>query len=302
MNEVEPAPIEGWGPPAKKAAPPSDEVGIAVPAGAKCAVHPNDGAVFGCVRCGSYGCEACCFSDVNGIATCRDCADLGLGRPVPWEQRKEIGRIRAFWETTKLASRSPTRFFRTPTTVPSVMSAVGHAMLTSTIGLIISYLMAGGLVVLSGGAAALMLPGPQAEPLGAIMAGYGCFIMGLSPLALLAGPANALFGVVYAAAAAHGTLALGGKATAKFEDTLRAVSYANAPYLWQWIPLAGIGSFFWMVGVELIAIRETHGCGSDWAALAVIAHRLVFAVVIATAYIVMTIGSLALLTNLPAPG
>lgn len=307
VSQDEPAPIEGWGPPAKKAAPAPEEPdvresGIAVPAGAKCAVHAEADATFGCVRCGSFGCEACCFSDVDGVATCRDCADLGLGRPVPWEQRKEIGRVRAFWQTAMLASRSPTRFFRTPSTVPGAMGAVLHAVLASTIGLMVSYLMAGFLVLLGGGATAAFLPGPDAAPLGTIMAGYGCFIMGLTPMALLAGPANALLGVGYAAAAAHATLALGGKATAKFEDTLRAVSYANAPYLWQWVPLAGMVSFFWMIGVELIAIRETHRCGSDWAALAVIAHRVVFAIVVTVIYALITVGSIAMLPNLPAPG
>src|SRR5690606_33426595 len=122
--------------------------------GATCAVHEGAEASFTCTRCGCFGCDACAFSRVKDREVCAACADKGLGEPVPWERRKELGTWRAFWQTVKLASRSPTRFFRTPTTQPSVMGAVAHGVAASTVGLMLSYVVAGVLMMLGGGVAA----------------------------------------------------------------------------------------------------------------------------------------------------
>ncbi|HJL19088.1 MAG TPA: YIP1 family protein [Sandaracinaceae bacterium LLY-WYZ-13_1] len=218
---------------------------------------------------------------------CDGCAAQGLGRPIPWERREEHGLFEAFWRTGRLASRSPTAFFRTPTTVESPLSAVAHGVVSFTVGLLLSYLVAGLLVMLGGGATALFVRHEGGELLGAALGMYGCAIAGMSPVALLFGPANALMGLVFAAAAAHGTLALFGKTGARFEDTLRAVCYANSPYVWSWVPVLGSLTWFWMLGIEVVALRETHGCGADWAALAALAWRVTLFVVAIGSYAIL---------------
>jgi hypothetical protein len=248
-------------------------------------VHREVDATFVCTRCGTFGCADCLFSAVKDREVCDACAAQGLGEPIPWERRKELGTWAAFWKTVRLASRSPTAFYRTPTTQKSVMPAVLHGVASFTVGMLLSYLVAGLLLMLGGGAASLMVPESEGgDALGAALGMYGCFFAGMSPMALLFGPANALMGLVFAAAAAHGVLAVFKKTRAGFEDTLRAVCYANSPHVWSWVPVLGILAWPWMVGLEVIALRETHRCGSDWAAFAAIGYRVALFVALVLGY------------------
>lgn len=243
--------------------------------GASCAVHEDAEASFVCTRCGNFGCASCAFSAVSKREVCNACAQKGLGEPIPWERRKELGTWRAFWRTTQLASRTPTAFFRTPTTQPSPLGAMVHGVATYTVGLLLSYIVMGVLVMLGGGAVALFGGTDETQTIGAVIGGYGCLLAGMSPTALLFAPAGELLGLVIAAAASHGTLALFKKTGASFEDTLRALSYANAPRVWVFIPVVGGFSYFWMLGVEVVALRETHRCGTDVAVLAALGYRVV---------------------------
>lgn len=255
-----------------------------VPQGATCAVHYGAEASFTCTRCGSFGCDACAFSRLPGREVCAACADKGLGHPIPWERRKELGSWRAFWQTVRLATRSPTRFFRTPTTQPNVLGAMIHGVASVTVGMLLSYVAIGVLLMLTGGAAALAIDGEDGRMAGTIFGLYGCLLAGMSPIALLFAPPQALFGLVVAAAASHGFLALFKKTRASFEDTLRAVSYANAPLVWSWVPLAGGLAYFWSVGLEVVALRETHRCGTDWALAAAVGYRVALFLAILVAY------------------
>lgn len=242
--------------------------------------------MFVCSRCGSFGCPECVFSAVKKREVCQSCAGAGLGEVIPWERRKEIGNWDAFWRTCTLSLRQPTRFFKTPSTHEGVGAAVGHGVLTYTFGMLLTYLVTGLLIMLGGGAAALV-GGDQMQIVGGLLGFYGCVFAGMSPLALLFGPANALLGLVFATACSHGTLALFGKTKGSFEDTLRALSYTNASRIWFVVPIIGAFAWFWMVGVEVIALRETHECGSDWAAAAALGYRVIFTVVVVAVYAVI---------------
>lgn len=241
-------------------------------------MHPSVEAAFLCTRCGTFGCAACAFSTVAQREVCRACAQKGLGEPIPWERRKEIGTWRAFWSTVRLASRSPTAFFRTPTTQASALGAVAHGAASYTVGLLLTYLVWGLLLMLSGGAVALIGQDELSTGLGVFLGFYGCTLAGMSPFALVFAPASALMGLVIAAAASHGTLALLKKTGASFEDTLRVLSYANAPSVWTFVPVVGAFTYFWTIGVEVIALRETHRCGTDAAFLAAVGYRVILTV------------------------
>ncbi|MCA9604103.1 MAG: YIP1 family protein [Myxococcales bacterium] len=271
-----------------------------LPSGASCGLHDVE-ATFTCTRCGDFGCAECLFSSVKDRQVCATCAAKGLGEPIPWERRKELGNLRSFWLTAKLAMTQPARFFRTPTTHDNIGAALMHGVLSVTVGLLLSYAIAGVMVALTGGAFAAI--GNEAtQPLGAILGTYGCAMIGLSPiLALMAGPANALFGQVVAAACAHGVLAVAKKAKGSFEDTLRVCSYSNAPYLLTFVPVLGSFSWFWVVGIEVIGLREVHRTGTDWAAVAAIGYRLAFTLVIVGGYAVVLFGFLAMAPSPPPP-
>lgn len=258
-----------------------------LPEGARCAVHPGTEARFTCTRCGSFGCVACLFGGepppgVMRHEVCRACAKHGLEEPVPWERRKELGIWRAFLDTTRLASRQPTRFFKTPAIEKGPAGAIFYALAAYAVGQLALMVLMGALMIVGGGVAGIVTEEPL---LAGVLAGYGCMFAGLSPFFVAQGAAQALVGMLVAAGAAHGTLALLKKTGAKLEDTLRAVGYAYAPMVWIWIPGCGFYiAYFWMLAVELKAIRETHRTGNDSAALAVFGYRVLLLLFLIAVY------------------
>ena len=265
-------------------------------------MHADEAAVFLCTRCGSYGCGQCQFSAVAGREVCRACAQHGLGHPIPWEQRKELGNISAFWRTSMLVIRRPTKFFRTPTLHKGTLGAVMHGVLTYSLGQAAGMLFTGVLMLLGAAASATLLPGREGETLASLLGVYGCVFAGFSPIvALLFGPANAILGLVLSGAISHVILSAAGKAKGSFEDTLRAISYTNAPRLFLWIPLGGVAAWFWMLWLEVVAVRETHKCGTDWAVAAALGYRLLFFGAILLFYVVVIAGSIMVGASQAAP-
>ncbi|MCC6873258.1 MAG: hypothetical protein IT378_03030 [Sandaracinaceae bacterium] len=256
-----------------------------LPLGTLCAVHANDEARFTCVRCGTFGCEACLFSSAAQDPVCRACASGGLDDLVPWERRRELGLWRAFWQTTSLACRQPTAFFRTPRGERGVIWPVVYGAAAYTVGQALYYLLMVLVLLAGGGVTAALAPGDEGSAIGGIISAYGCVLLGMSPLVLLQAPVQAILGIMVAAAASHGILSIGKKTRGSFEETLRAVSFANAPLTWFFVPCAGLFTYWWMCGVETIAIRETHKCGTDRAVLATIGYRLVLGVLLVGGYV-----------------
>lgn len=271
-----------------------------VPPGARCAVHPDVDAAYLCSRCGSFACEACAFSRVPERAICTTCAEGGLAEPIPWERRKEIGTWRALMQTTKLASTSPTEFFRTPATQEGLVWPVVYGIAVYTIGQVVGNVLTMIGLMLMGGGLALIAPEPE---VGGILAGYfACWAIGIVPLTLLQAPAMALMGIVGGASLTHLTLVAVKARRAPFEDTVRAVSYSNAPYFLYFVPCFGpFIAWFWMVGVEMIAVRETHRIGTDRAALAVLGYRILLIVLLVGGYAALIAFFIAMAPQPPPP-
>ena len=253
------------------------------PPGAACATHRDLPATFTCVRCGSYGCPNCVFAALPQKEICTTCAAPGLGHPIPWEQRKQRGWWRSFWRTIRLATGSPKRFFRTPATEEGALGPALFGILAYTAGQLLSMIGAVGLLCLASLGLLALAPEPET---GAVVAGYSLFWMVLViPLTLLQAPVYGLFGILAGSGFAHVSLVLMKSANAGFESTLRAVSYANAPYVWYAVPCFGpIFGWVWMMGLEVIAIRETHRIGTDRALVAVLGYRIVFALLVVLGY------------------
>ncbi|MFW5920864.1 MAG: YIP1 family protein [Polyangiales bacterium] len=268
----------------------ADPAGL--PAGAACAHHPERDATRLCARCGSFACEQCVFSALEQRPICRACAEGGLGEPIPWERRREIGRLRAFWRTTKVAMRTPTRFYRTPPTEEGQLWPVVYGVLAYTAGQLGSYLFMALLVLLGGGIAAAFAPEPE---IGGILFGYfGCWTVGMFPLVLLQAPVYALLGILAGAAMSHGTLALFRVPRGSFEQTLRVVAFANAPYILYVVPC--VGPLVGLVGVvvlEVIGLREVHRLSTDKAVLAAVGYRVLGVVLFVGGYVALVALGLA---------
>jgi hypothetical protein len=245
----------------------------ALPAGARCAVHDAAAAELICTRCGTFACNECIFSRVPRREVCRACASEGMEEPVPWERRKEIGTIRAFFATTKLVNRTPTRFFRTPATESGPVWPVIYGISIYTFGQLVYLIELFLFIAIVGIVIGLVMKEPAVA---GIAAGYSvCWGMLAIPLTLAQAPIYGVLAIVVGGGLSHLTLKLFKAANAPFEDTLRAVAYSDAPYFYYFIPIFGpLISWVWMIIVEVIALRETHRIGTDRAVVAVLAYRL----------------------------
>ncbi len=263
-----------------------------VPPGARCGVHPDEGARFLCVVCGTYGCGACAFAKVDQGTTCRACAARGLSEIVPWERRRELGWMRAFWETTRLVCTEPKRFFATPAGESGMLGPVLFAVVAHTVGGALMMLSFGLLMLVGSGAAIL-----AGEPaLGAVFGVYGgCATVGFVPIALIAYPLQGLVQALFAAMCSHGTLVLLKRQRATFEQSLRAVCYGSAPYFWTFVPCIGwYGCIFWVWYCEAVALREAHRTTTDRAAIAVLGYRFLFLGFVVALYVLLLGGVFAL--------
>lgn len=250
-----------------------------------CAVHPEAPATFTCARCGSFGCGACLAAQTSVGPVCHRCADRGVGSGLPWERWREIGLWRSGWQTTKLALRSPTRCFRTPALTPGPGLPLGYGAAVYTVGQL-GYALTLVLVfvVMGIGMFAAMPEGSQTPE--AVLAPFGCMGFAIVPMVVILAPVQALVGILVAAVCAHGTLALLGSARASFEQTLRAVSYANAPYALFVIPCIGpLVALCWVPALEVIALREVHDISTGKASVAAFGWRIALTLLIVGAYV-----------------
>lgn len=91
-----------------------------IPEGARCALHPDAGAIDVCTRCGDYVCARCSVS-VDTRRWCRKC-EAHAGDPFPWERREEIGYARALRETVRASIAGDfRRGFRDRSVVPALL-------------------------------------------------------------------------------------------------------------------------------------------------------------------------------------
>jgi hypothetical protein len=200
--------------------------------------------------------------------------------------------MRAFWETTRLVSTQPKRVFATPAGESGLAGPASFAVIAYTLGGALMLLSIGLLMLVGAGVAGLA----GETTLGAIFGIYGgCFTVGFIPFALIAYPLQGLVMVLVAAGCSHGTLMLLKSQRATFEQSLRAVCYANAPYFWMFVPCIGwYGTMFWVWYCEGVALREAHRTSTDRAAIAVLAYRMAFLMVVLALYGLLVFGMFAL--------
>lgn len=241
-------------------------------------MHAARAATFTCVRCGSYGCPECAFSEVPGREICAVCAEGGLTEVLPWERRRDIGWWKAFWRTTRLVLSSPSATFRTPATEAGIGGPLLYGVLAYTVGQLITLT----LVVVAMMVAGVAIGAATGEAgIAALVAGYGLCII---PLSLVQVPVYALIGIMMGAGMSHFTLYVMKQAKAPFDQTLRAVSFANAPHLFDIFQCISLP---WVVAAETIALRQTHGVSTGTALLAALGWRVLFFGLIVGGYVAL---------------
>jgi hypothetical protein len=189
-----------------------------------CAEHEGVRAIASCPRCGRYMCPRCVSmgAEVSGELVCRAClgslvAARGLRREVPWENRRGMSWLRAFFATWREVVFAPRAFFGGLEPAGGVFWPLIFAALCLAVGLL-------------GGAWG------AAETANALVGGAG----GVAVAALAVGAAPAFYVVAFVATAAFlHIVARGFGGNAGFRATVRVVAYSQAAALAEILPAIG---------------------------------------------------------------
>ena len=196
-------------------------------------------------------------------------------------------------DTTRVIAKAPEAFYRTPAVEEGPLAAAMYGIVVYTLGQLISNVL-----VFGGFAVASLIAGVALdEPaVGGVFAGYSlCWTILVIPLTLGQAPLYGLFGILGGGGLTHLSLRALKSARVPFEGTLRAVSYANAPYILYAIPCVGpfIG-WFWMLYLEVVGVREAHSVTTDRAAVAVLGWRALLIATVITLYITLGVAAFLL--------
>jgi hypothetical protein len=217
-----------------------------------CATHPAARAAGACARCGTFACTACLAMVPDGEQWCAACRARMPQQPLPWDQRRELGVLRAWWRTTRQILFSPTATFEQATPHGTVGSSLLYALiaLVFQVGSIV-----GVYVILFGGFAVAGLASRAAKP-----GEPGFFAIAVAVLAVVAILCILLgLGVLLIGAALdHVVLRLLGVKRG-WEVTLRGAALSMAPSVCGVVPFCGAQvAFFWTFIVRVFAYRGLH--------------------------------------------
>ena len=205
---------------------------------------------------------------------------------VPWEQRSTVGLFRAFIDTSKQAVFQPTAMFQRPS-IEGLTGGAAYGLAAYMVGnLGIAFQIS--LAMLVGGFSMSQGSAAPEGPLGGAAMGLGMGALGCvyGVLIMVQAPIYALVGYIVAVLGNHVSLMLLGASKKSWEETLRVSGYANASYLWFWIPC--VGFFIPLLQVpylEAVGIRETHGTTTGVAMAAVLVWRLLLVGVVVALYV-----------------
>jgi hypothetical protein len=186
-------------------------------------------------------------------------------------------------DTTRTLLRAPAAFYRTPATEEGPLGSVMYGIAVYTLAQLISNTILFGGFALAGVIAGFAL---EDAAVGGIAAGYSlCWLFLAIPLTLAQAPIYGLLGILAGGGLTHLTLRMVKSANRPFEETLRAVGYANAPYAFYALPCLGpLIGWAWVLYLEVLGVREAHGITTDRAAFAVLGWRFVLFLTVVLLY------------------
>ncbi len=221
---------------------------------ARCATHPDVGAVQTCSRCGNFVCGLCLVTAPGKPALCQTCW-VKLGEePLPWDQRSEVGLFRAYWRTCLLVMGSPSQTFARSRGGGTLGGSFAFTAVSGFVGYATTILFYG--VLIFGMAA---IPGAKDESLQKLLHGAG-------PAWVVAGMAGymlflilMLLGVqVVMGSLEHALIkSLGGEGS--WATTMRAYSLSMAPNLVGLVPLCSVYVMpIWSIVARVFAYKHMH--------------------------------------------
>lgn len=222
------------------------------PGGAEpvCAVHPEWRSVATCQRCGAFACARCLRQGPEGVicAACHEREPLGQ---LPWDQRAELGILKAYWRTCFGMLMRPTETLKGVNPDGSVGSSLGFVLLSCIAGFLTS-----GLVYTAIFGAMMMLI-PMKESGGDSQAVKLGVTVGVAALTVFT-PLFITGMTLVNACLDHLILRMGGVKRG-FSVTMRAHAVSLAPYIVGVIPFVAVyAAPFWAMGLRAFTYRTLH--------------------------------------------
>ncbi|PTL81201.1 YIP1 family protein [Vitiosangium sp. GDMCC 1.1324] len=227
----------------------------AAPGGAEptCAVHPTLRSLAICDRCGAFACARCLRAGPRGEVVCEACLTRDPDEPLPWDQREELGTLKAVWRTAVNVMLHPD-FFAKARPEGSPSSSLLFALLCALPGWFTTGLTYMGMFSLMPSLA----PESQTQSASDSMAMMKWAGVGMLAFCVLLGPVISLVSTVLMAGIDHLILRMGG-VTRGYAVTLRAHSMSQAPWLLGVVPFIGmqVGPL-WAMVARVFAYRGLH--------------------------------------------
>ncbi|MDX2014432.1 MAG: hypothetical protein SFW67_29810 [Myxococcaceae bacterium] len=230
---------------------------------ATCAIHTDTPATGVCPRCGNFICGRCELDAAKNCPSCVKLVGASLAVELPWEQREQLGLVKAFWEQTKLGITKPGQYVASIRPDRPWQEAFVYGWIVSILAGVLS-IPYNGFNFWSQGAQMKETFGKlgSSGPLQMMAdfytwlgdhpflaaAGLAGYTIAIYPLTMLLNGAMQQVGLMLAGVNPRQPIAA----------TLRAGSYAVAPNLLTAIPVVGGFAAFYTLVVQIWALREVH--------------------------------------------
>lgn len=187
----------------------------------------------------------------------------------PWENIEELGFFHALGATLRESLLEPVRFFTSMPRTGGWLHPLLYAIVIGTTGNLAGYVLG----------SLFEVPFVSQSKLSS---GITLFVGILMPVLVCLG--TTLWSVIL-----HGSIFLFGARNKPFEATLRIVSYATGPDIFNVIPSLGwIVAAFWKLILVIVGVRQVHNVSTGRAALAVLFPvLLIWGILFAVIFLVM---------------
>ena len=225
--------------------------GPSEPLGPTCANHPDRPSVGTCEHCGTFSCGAC-LGWLGSRQICATCVreDRVSVFGLPWDDRANLGMLRAWAQTAGMLAVQPVDYFRKLDPHAPIGGAVLFALI-STAWLAIFYF---GLVTCIGGAVGIFIAAgeiPWEPEMGLVMAFVGAIYTIIPPVWLLV--MMFVWALVH-----HVVMLLVGGGRQGVGATLRVVLMTSPVQILQLIPCCNYVAWAWYLPLQGIGYTQIH--------------------------------------------
>lgn len=246
---------------------PPPESGAAV-----CAVHPAWVSVQSCARCGAFACAACLRSGPKGALYCVRCQERSQHEPLPWDQREELGMMKAFWRTCVEVMLRPGAAFARMQPEGSVRDALLFVGLSTFAAYLTTMCLYFAILMTFPNFERVFSQGQGATD----GASFRLAIGALFVFCLVAAPLGSIVGTLLAAGMDNLVLRMTG-APSSFNTTLRAHAFSQGVFLLGLVPFCSLYvTPLWSIVVRIMAYQKLYRLGWGRATVGALAGPLLF--------------------------